>query len=52
LCARRGYTLRECANRIRPSSLHVIILPTRTNYNWVADYKYELAFLDFSRYCE
>jgi hypothetical protein len=30
LCARRGYTLRKCANRIRPSALHVAINSTNT----------------------
>jgi hypothetical protein len=31
LCAHRGYTLQECANRIRPSALHVIINSTNNN---------------------
>jgi len=32
LWARRGYTLRKCANRIRPSALHVAINFTNTFY--------------------
>jgi len=45
LCARKGYTLRECAIRIRLSALHVIINSTNIILNSDTRFNINIAIL-------